>query len=63
MIFSRLYLELVCKVEHYSVKLDTLHQHMTGQRKYNNPKKLRMCKHKNIYPHKIFSEVEMCLKF
>ena len=29
MIFSTLYHELVCHVEHFSVELDTLHQHMT----------------------------------
>ena len=29
MTFSTLYHELVCHVEHYSVELDTLHQHMS----------------------------------
>ena len=29
MSFSTLYHELVCHVEHFSVELDTLHQHMT----------------------------------
>ena len=31
MIFSTLYHELVCQVEHFSVELDTLHKHVTKE--------------------------------
>ena len=49
-IFSMLYYELVCHIEHFSVELDTLHQRMTWQRHCHRVQQIGVRAYVRTYP-------------